>query len=263
MRNIKYIFFDCMETLIDLDPLPTRDDYALWAYRGSGVEHLWPDYAEFLAEYHRARERLTLRHGDFTEDGFSDRFALMCAQNPRLKSGKITPQREAARLKSEKMGPRKATPRFKAVKMRPRQIIARLCENFMRAYYRRCFVHEDVRRVLPGLADRYKLGIVSNFKSRGGIETMLKAHGLARFFAFTLVSINFGRRKPHPDIYREAIRKSRVRPEEILFVGDDIQNDIIVPESLGMRVLLLDRHDKHDGRFRKITSFRELEALLK
>ncbi len=223
-----------METLIDLDPLPTSDDYALWAYHGSGVEQLWPDYPEFLMEYNKAREQLLRRHSDLTEDSFSDRFVIMCTQNPRIN----------------------------AAKMAPRRVVARLHDNLLRFYYSRCFVHEDLQSVLPRLADRYRLGIVSNFKSRGGIEYLLKTHGLTAYFRFVLVSINFGRRKPHPDIYREAIRKSRVRVEEILFIGDDIHNDIVVPRSLGMKTLLLDRYGRHDGRYRKVASFRELGHLL-
>ncbi|MEJ2663708.1 MAG: HAD family hydrolase [Spirochaetia bacterium] len=234
MRDIKYIFFDCMETLIDHDPLPTREAYALWAYRGSGLEHLWPDYTDFLAEYNRARELLNRKHRNLREDSFSDRFAIMCGQNPRIKTGK----------------------------MRPRMAASRLCENFLLHYYRRCFVHDDVRAVLPGLAARYSLGIVSNFKTRGGIEYLLQTQGLAAYFSFVLVSISFGRRKPHLSIYNKAIQKSRVFAEEILFIGDDIHNDIVVPQSLGMQTLLLDRYDRFTGTHKKISTFKELEYFL-
>jgi putative hydrolase of the HAD superfamily len=47
--GVEYIFFDCMETLIDLHKLPVAEDYAMWAYRGSGVESLWQDFDSFFS----------------------------------------------------------------------------------------------------------------------------------------------------------------------------------------------------------------------
>lgn len=48
MERTKYIFFDCMETVIDLTELPTVNDYAYWTYHNSGVEEYWEDYNDFL-----------------------------------------------------------------------------------------------------------------------------------------------------------------------------------------------------------------------
>ena len=48
MAAVKYIFFDCMETLVDLHELPSSSDYARWAFQGSGVEGYWRDFEDFL-----------------------------------------------------------------------------------------------------------------------------------------------------------------------------------------------------------------------
>lgn len=217
-----------------MNPVPSRNDYALWAYENSGVKDLWPDYNEFLAHYNQARNILNLRHADLREDSFSDRFVIMCKKNPRISAQNLSPE----------------------------EIAAQLWRNFMQAYYTRCFVHEDVKQMLPRLADKYNLGLVSNFKSAGGIQFLMKAHGLAGYFDFILASIDFGRRKPHKSIYQEAIRKSKTPPQYILFVGDDIQNDIVVPRSLGMQTLLLDRYNIYNNKDKKIKTFYEFESLL-
>jgi putative hydrolase of the HAD superfamily len=234
VQPIKYIFFDCMETIIDMNPVPSRDDYALWAYRGSCTEELWPDYGEFLVQYNRARDSLNRQHADLREDSFADRFMIMCKNNPRISAMKLSPEEAAAQLS----------------------------RNFLAAYYDRCFVHDDVKQILPGLAAAYDLGIVSNFKTKGGIETILRNFGLSAYFKFVLVSISFGRRKPHKSIYREAVRRSGTPPEQILFIGDDPENDIRIPQSLGMQTLLFDRYDTHDNRHHKILSFNDLKTIL-
>ena len=58
MNNFDYIFFDCMETLVDLQKLPTVRDYAEWAYKGSGVEELWEDFDEFFRYNMLAKKEL-------------------------------------------------------------------------------------------------------------------------------------------------------------------------------------------------------------
>lgn len=55
MAVFKYIFFDCMETLIDLHELPSRSDYARWAFQGSGVEGYWRDFEDFLMLYEASK----------------------------------------------------------------------------------------------------------------------------------------------------------------------------------------------------------------
>jgi len=51
-----FIFFDCMETLIDMYDLPGEREYALWAYDGSGVEIYWNNAEKFISEF------LSMRH---------------------------------------------------------------------------------------------------------------------------------------------------------------------------------------------------------
>ena len=41
--------------------------------------------------------------------------------------------------------------------------------------------------------------------------------------------------KPHPGIYQHALEQIGARPQETVFVGDDLDNDIIGPKALGMR----------------------------
>jgi len=46
-------------------------------------------------------------------------------------------------------------------------------------------------------------------------------------------------RKPHRDIFAYALRKLRVKPEETIFVGDQLDTDCRGAEDAGIRSLLI------------------------
>jgi putative hydrolase of the HAD superfamily len=56
-----------------------------------------------------------------------------------------------------------------------------------------------------------------------------------------LISIEFGRRKPHPLIFNEALRRLGARPEEALFIGDSLSEDIAGAQSVGMDTAWVNR----------------------
>lgn len=85
MRKIKYLFFDCMETLVDMDNLPETKDCALWSYYGSGVEKYWDDFDHFYKHYINARTALLEKEPDYEESSFFDRFFLICKMNQSIR----------------------------------------------------------------------------------------------------------------------------------------------------------------------------------
>jgi putative hydrolase of the HAD superfamily len=52
-------------------------------------------------------------------------------------------------------------------------------------------------------------------------------------------SSGVGRRKPAPEIYRAALHELGVEPENALFVGDRVREDVQGPAALGMRTCLV------------------------
>jgi HAD superfamily hydrolase (TIGR01549 family) len=94
---------------------------------------------------------------------------------------------------------------------------------------------DGAQEVLPVLAEHYRLGLVSNYPSAPLVARTLERFGLLRFFSGIVVSGEFGWLKPHPDVYREALRRVDTRPGRALFVGDDLRNDVKGPKALGMQ----------------------------
>ena len=84
-----------------------------------------------------------------------------------------------------------------------------------------------------------KLGIVSNtFVNRASLEQHLQQLGLLDFFAVQLYSYEFHFRKPSVEIFRIAAEKIGEPAEQIVFVGDRIDNDIRPALDTGMRAVL-------------------------
>lgn len=90
--------------------------------------------------------------------------------------------------------------------------------------------------LLRALGERYRLGLVSNFDHAPTAQAVLARHGLHRHFAVTLISADFGRRKPHPAIFTEAVVRLGVAPEAALYVGDTHADDVIGARAAGLDV---------------------------
>lgn len=222
-----------METIVDLWQLPDLRDYASWGYKGSGVEELWEDFDEFFRYYLLARSDLSARLHENQEYEMSERFLHLV----RLSF----PDLPAARLEN---------------------VTERLSSNYWENYKATCYVKEDVAAVLPKLAEKYRLGIVSNFMVRDGIEELLQINGVYPYFDPVVTSIREGWRKPHPVIYKAALDSLGASAEAVVFVGDDYVNDLITPAGLGMKTIFLDRYCRHTEVECRISGFNELLCLL-
>lgn len=94
---------------------------------------------------------------------------------------------------------------------------------------------DGVSEVIPELARHYRLGIVSNYPCAPLVARSMERFGLLDCFSAIVVSGEWGWTKPHPGIYREALRRMNVTHERALFVGDDLLNDVKGPKAVGMR----------------------------
>src|SRR5262249_21296385 len=83
------------------------------------------------------------------------------------------------------------------------------------------------------------------------LEGMLIEMEVAPFFAFMVISGKEGVEKPDPAIFRLALDRSGVVPEEAVYVGDHPQVDIEAASELGMTGGLIDRAGRY-GDFKGI-----------
>lgn len=86
--------------------------------------------------------------------------------------------------------------------------------------------------ILARLKARYRLGVVSNFY--GNLEEVCSDLGIRPFFDCLVDSSLVGAMKPDPRIFRAALDRMNLEPEETLFVGDNVSRDLKGAQALGM-----------------------------
>jgi putative hydrolase of the HAD superfamily len=83
----------------------------------------------------------------------------------------------------------------------------------------------EVIDTLERLRPRFRLGVVTN----GGATQRIKLEraGLGSLLPHVWVSAEVGADKPDPRVFRAALEGLGVRPDEALFVGDDLDRDVL------------------------------------
>ena len=114
---------------------------------------------------------------------------------------------------------------------------AEFCDEFMKYVT----LDADLVIILSHLRERYKLGIVSNFAIPNCVARLLDREGLTNIFDTVIVSGAINKRKPAPEIFRQALDKLGVAPEEAVFVGDTLDADVLGAKAAGMRSVYVAR----------------------
>lgn len=112
-----------------------------------------------------------------------------------------------------------------------------------------CFA--DVEETLQEARRRgLRLAIASNFDAR--LHALCDGHPPLTMIERRLISSEVGARKPQAEFYRALLAACGCAPEELLFVGDDPENDVDAPARLGIRAVHLDRTGKTPGAMRSL-----------
>lgn len=101
----------------------------------------------------------------------------------------------------------------------------------------------------------YYLGIISNFDSR--IEEVCSSLGIGQYFQTVTISSQEGVAKPSSEIFKKALKKAALSPEECVYIGDSPHHDLEGAQAIGMRVFLIDR----SGRYAKEQGVSRLSSL--
>ena len=113
--------------------------------------------------------------------------------------------------------------------------------------------------VLPALSELKSkgliLGLISNVDH--DIAPLCQKLGLSPLLQIVVTSQDTGFNKPHPEIFKEAVRQASIQAKEAMYVGDQYQIDIIGANGAGLHGVLLDR----GGYFNQITDCLRIRSL--
>lgn len=110
-------------------------------------------------------------------------------------------------------------------------------------------VFDDVRPTLERLSEHgYLLGVISNFEP--WLEDLLVHLSLVELLPVRVISGIEGVEKPDPSIFLLALQRSGLSADEVAYVGDMPDFDVVPAAALGMFPVLIDRrgrHPEHEG----------------
>lgn len=102
--------------------------------------------------------------------------------------------------------------------------------------HKRLECYPGVREVLDELGKHYALGIVTDAQSAYALPE-LRTVGLGGLFACTIVSGDYGYRKPDQRLFAAGLQALGVRPEQAIYVGNDMYHDVFGAQQAGMRAV--------------------------
>lgn len=109
-----------------------------------------------------------------------------------------------------------------------------LYTDFKEVYGREPVLFGDAVMVLEALADRYKLGLITNGRSRGQ-NAKIDGAGIRRFFDAIKISEEEGVKKPSPVIFERCLEQLGVPPAQAVYVGDHPEKDVVAAQRLGLK----------------------------
>ena len=93
----------------------------------------------------------------------------------------------------------------------------------------------------------FQLALVSNMMLPGKLlEAKLQRANILTYFDHITISSDVGFIKPHPEIFRRALAASKLKPGEVVFVGDTYQQDIVGAKRVGLKTVWL--NNRHEPR---------------
>ncbi len=115
---------------------------------------------------------------------------------------------------------------------------ALLAEAFARKAY------SETQEVLEKLQTKFFIIIGSN-TDNDVLDHVMKNNHISAHKVYT--SENLKCYKPNPKFYQHILNDNGLLPQEVLFVGDSITDDILGPKSIGIKTAWVDRHGCGDN----------------
>lgn len=113
-------------------------------------------------------------------------------------------------------------------------IIARAVESYFSAFIDNCNLIPGTLEMLGILKPHYRLGLLSNFTHASAALDIIDTLNLRPFFQTLLISGELGWRKPHPHVFNELKRKMGFDGENMIYIGDDPEPDIMGAKNAGL-----------------------------
>ncbi|WP_231735233.1 HAD family hydrolase [Gracilibacillus massiliensis] len=132
-----------------------------------------------------------------------------------------------------------------------------LLEDYIQNFQHHCIPFPHLIPMLENLKEQhFKLGLITNGKEQFQINN-IQALQITSYFDTILISESEGVKKPDPIIFQRALDRLEVPPDQSVFIGDHLENDVFAAKRVGMNVLWRSASN-YEGII-SITDLREIE----
>lgn len=210
-ENMKYVFFDLDGTLIDIKTAQNQAAESLF------VKYNF-DKKTNISEFKRKWDELTQYHYSF----YTKKLISYSEQRKRriddlFKSFEVLQDKDGISIYNE----------------------------YLKFFERGWCIFDDVLQTLKSLKEKgYTLGIISNGDLSQQIQKC-KNTGIYEFFTYIHASSEFSVSKPNPQLFSTIFAKHNIKHNEIVFIGDSYDKDILPCQSLNIKAFLIDRKEKY------------------
>lgn len=115
--------------------------------------------------------------------------------------------------------------------------IETLIAEYLDAWTESVSLAPDAHDCVTDLAADHRLAVVSNTHDPALVPRLASRFGLHMAIDRIITSVTVGWRKPHPIIFRTALRECGVAAQDAVFVGDNWQADVEGPRAAGMAAI--------------------------
>jgi putative hydrolase of the HAD superfamily len=105
----------------------------------------------------------------------------------------------------------------------------------------------DAKKTLTALSKIIKCYLATSAQdsTKEDISEALKRAGLDRYFTDIFCYKDIGCKKSESRFYKKVMLKLKIDPKKIIMVGNDLENDVIIPKSCGINAILFDSNDTY------------------
>ena len=132
--------------------------------------------------------------------------------------------------------------------------------EFCKKYEKLFKAFEDAESILSKLKSRnFSTGIITNFDSDG--NSLSKSLNLPNLIDHVITSKDAGASKPSKKIFDHSLKIMKINAENCVFVGDQIDTDIIGAQNANIKPILIDRENLY-SKYKDCVVINNLNELL-
>ena len=107
------------------------------------------------------------------------------------------------------------------------------------------------------------LGLSSNINMSG--KKIAEKLGVSSYFNYVFTSEDLGYEKPNKMIFEKSLDIAKLTPSEVVFIGDQVESDILGAKNANILPILLDRHNNYENysEVLKINDLFQLQEIIK